>query len=135
MEVMSVPWIQAKIQEREKVRAARDFARSDQMRDELRSHGVHIDDRTKIWTAQDGRSGTVGGGPAPPPPPPQPAYGGHGQGGYGANPYGGYYGGAPHGGYGGHGQGGYGGGYAPPPGGGYGGPPPPQYPPYGGYGY
>ena len=47
-----------------------------------------VDDRTKIWTAQDGRSGTVSGGAAPSAPP---AYGG--QGGYGAPPGGGYGGG------------------------------------------
>ena len=56
----------AKIAEREVSRQARDYAKSDAMRDELRRAGVNIDDKTRGWVTTDGsgRSGTISGGVA-----------------------------------------------------------------------
>ena len=41
-----------------------DFEEADRVRDELRRHGITIDDRSKTWTSSDGRSGQLpqGGG-------------------------------------------------------------------------
>lgn len=98
----------AKIAEREVSRQARDYAKSDAMRDELRRAGVNIDDKTRGWVTTDGsgRSGTISGGvarmgppqgaqgarqPAHNAPPPHGGYGypGHPGGyGYGAQPHG-----------------------------------------------
>ena len=41
-----------------------DFEEADRLRDELSRHGINIDDRSKMWTARDGRSGQLpqGGG-------------------------------------------------------------------------
>lgn len=43
--------------DREKARMDRDWSRADRIRDELGQHGVYVDDRTRSWTATDGRSG------------------------------------------------------------------------------
>lgn len=103
----------AKLKERESSRMARDYARSDEMRDELRRAGVQIDDRLKTWSTTDGRSGTLHNNTPALNPPGGAAYG---AGAYGAPPgYGGGYGyGAPPaygqqaGGYGAYSQGAYG---------------------------
>ncbi len=137
--------IMARLAQREQVRTSKNYRLSDQMRDELREAGVHIEDRLRTWTHTDGRTGALpraadaipppaqGGGMgaygqpygnAPPPsaPPPQnapPPYG------YGAPP-------PAQGGYG--GAGGYGQSYGQPPPQYEYGQPPPQYgqpPPYG----
>ncbi|KAK3250563.1 hypothetical protein CYMTET_40061 [Cymbomonas tetramitiformis] len=102
---MSLPddQIQQLLEQREQARRGRDFAEADRLRDELRSGGVNLDDRTRSWSTRDGRGGQIGGGYG----------GGGGGGGYGGGGGGGYGGGG--GGYGG-GGGGYGGGG----GGGYG---------------
>ena len=78
----------AKIAEREQARQARDYPKSDSMRDELRRAGVNIDDKTRVWTASDGRHGTISGGQARMAPPGIAAGGGNGAhaGGYGAPP-------------------------------------------------
>ena len=71
----------ARIADRERARQARDYQRSDEMRQELRNLGVNIDDKTHTWTASDGRSGTIAHGVpsltprgAQPPPHQQPGY-------------------------------------------------------------
>ena len=45
--------------EREAARIAKDYARSDVMREELLKGGVRVEDKLKTWTATDGRSGTI----------------------------------------------------------------------------
>jgi hypothetical protein len=55
--------IQAALEDREKMRKAKDFANSDRVRDQLRSLGVRVEDSAFTWTAPDGRSGTYGAGP------------------------------------------------------------------------
>jgi len=93
--MMSTPAIHAMIDEREEARRRKDYARSDAMRDELRSAGVNIDDRLRTWTASDGRTGSMpalgakGGGPPPPAYAPSgghPGYGHASPPGYGAPP-------------------------------------------------
>ncbi|CAJ1366942.1 unnamed protein product, partial [Effrenium voratum] len=59
--------------QREKARMANDYELSDMIRDELKSRGVTIEDKRKIWTCTDGRQGPVPSwaqitGEAPPPP-------------------------------------------------------------------
>ena len=41
-----------------------DFEEADKVRDQLRAHGITVDDRAKTWTSSDGRSGQLpqGGG-------------------------------------------------------------------------
>jgi len=41
-----------------------DFEEADRVRDELRRHGITVDDKTKKWSSSDGRSGQLpqGGG-------------------------------------------------------------------------
>jgi hypothetical protein len=92
--------LQQMLDKREEARRARDYDSADRIRDDLRMRGVRLDDRSKTWQSNDGRSGTfdgsggMGGG----------GYGGMGGGGYGGGGYGGG------GGMGGYGGGGYGGG-------------------------
>lgn len=45
---------------REQARRAHDFMSADQLREQLRSRGISIDDRTKMWNAEDGRKGMIG---------------------------------------------------------------------------
>jgi len=47
------------IRQREEARAAKDYARSDQIRDELKSQGVDIFDKDKIWKGPNGACGVV----------------------------------------------------------------------------
>eukprot|EP00929_Paragymnodinium_shiwhaense_P110946 TRINITY_DN782_c0_g1_i1.p1 TRINITY_DN782_c0_g1~~TRINITY_DN782_c0_g1_i1.p1 ORF type:complete len:410 (+),score=98.63 TRINITY_DN782_c0_g1_i1:81-1310(+) len=47
------------IVEREKARQDKDFAKSDMIRDELKSHGVVVLDKEKIWKSKDGRQGSL----------------------------------------------------------------------------
>ena len=54
--------IAQKVQQREQVRASKDFGAADTMRDELRACGVDIYDKEKIWKSNDGRQGRVGYG-------------------------------------------------------------------------
>lgn len=51
--------IKSLIQQREQARASKDFARSDQIRDELKGMGVDIFDKDKIWKSSSGLSGVV----------------------------------------------------------------------------
>ena len=65
--------------DREAARASRDYAKGDQLRDQLRAKGIQVHDRERTWRAPDGRSGTFGGGGG----------GGFGGGGGGGGGYGG----------------------------------------------
>jgi len=60
--------IQEYIREREEARSAKDWTRSDQLRDTMRQMGVELIDRDSIWRTSSGRSGTYGGGPVQPRP-------------------------------------------------------------------
>ena len=51
--------IHEKLVEREKARVARDYAKSDRMRDELQAAGIFVKDSEKRWSANDGRSGPI----------------------------------------------------------------------------
>jgi len=53
--------IKALVQQREQARSVKDFARSDEIRDELKSLGVEIYDREKMWRAKNGASGVIMG--------------------------------------------------------------------------
>merc|ERR1740121_1726754 len=44
---------------REQARAMKDFATSDQIRDQLKSMGVELNDREKMWRAQTGQVGVI----------------------------------------------------------------------------
>jgi len=59
--------IQKLVDERQMCRRDRDFDRADQLRDELRTMGVNVDDTDLTWRGPDGMNGTVanagGGGP------------------------------------------------------------------------
>merc|ERR1740121_2697319 len=44
---------------RERARATKDFATSDQIRDQLKSMGVDLNDREKMWRAQTGQQGVI----------------------------------------------------------------------------
>ena len=44
---------------REQARSSSDWAAADAVRDELKGLGVTVDDKTKLWTCEDGRSGAV----------------------------------------------------------------------------
>ena len=45
---------------REQARRAHDFMTADSLREQLRARGISIDDRTKMWNAEDGRKGMIG---------------------------------------------------------------------------
>jgi hypothetical protein len=60
------------VRQREEARSAKEFGRSDQIRDELKAMGVDVFDKDKIWKSKDGLCGVVigysagsGGGPCP----------------------------------------------------------------------
>ena len=53
----SEDWIVERLLEREQARSSKDFQRGDQIRDELSRRGVTVNDQTRSWTAEDGRSG------------------------------------------------------------------------------
>lgn len=54
--------IQKLVDERQDARKARDFDKSDRLREELRSLGVTVNDEEFSWTGPDGSSGQVKGG-------------------------------------------------------------------------
>ena len=56
---LSTEMIFSKLGEREAARIAKDYTRSDVMRNELAAGGVYIHDKEKTWEAKDGRSGTI----------------------------------------------------------------------------
>jgi len=47
------------VQQREQARAQKDFARSDEVRDELKALGVEVFDKEKMWRAKNGLSGCI----------------------------------------------------------------------------
>lgn len=47
------------VAQREKARQSSDFSTADMIRDELKKGGVEIDDKHKVWRANDGRSSAV----------------------------------------------------------------------------
>jgi len=51
--------IKALVQQREQARSAKDFARCDEIREELRAMGVEVFDKEKMWRAKNGASGVV----------------------------------------------------------------------------
>mmetsp|Transcript_118933 Transcript_118933/g.237036 ORF Transcript_118933/g.237036 Transcript_118933/m.237036 type:complete len:445 (-) Transcript_118933:58-1392(-) len=51
--------IKALVQQREQARSAKDFARCDEIREELRAIGVEVFDKEKMWRAKNGASGVV----------------------------------------------------------------------------
>mmetsp|Transcript_79671 Transcript_79671/g.165513 ORF Transcript_79671/g.165513 Transcript_79671/m.165513 type:complete len:382 (-) Transcript_79671:40-1185(-) len=57
--------IQDLISRREEARRTKDWATADTIRDELRSHGVELEDKQGFWRTSGGRSGSYVGGPVP----------------------------------------------------------------------
>jgi len=55
--------IQERINEREDARKTKDFARADEVRDQLRAQGVELDDKAKVWRTAIGRTGNYNGTP------------------------------------------------------------------------
>jgi len=55
--ILSTPTIEALIVGREAAREMRDWASADDIRDDLRRHGVEVWDKTKTWKTSDGREG------------------------------------------------------------------------------
>lgn len=51
--------IKALIQQREQARANKDFTRSDQIREELKTMGVEVFDKEKMWRSTSGASGVI----------------------------------------------------------------------------
>lgn len=51
--------VEAKVAERERLRAAGDYEAADNMRRELSSQGVEVYDADRMWRAADGRSGVI----------------------------------------------------------------------------
>jgi len=51
--------IKALIQQREQARANKDFARSDEIREELKGLGVEVFDKEKMWRSASGASGVI----------------------------------------------------------------------------
>jgi len=47
---------------REQCRDSRDWSGADEIRQDLRSHGVDVWDKEKVWRANDGRNGTINRG-------------------------------------------------------------------------
>jgi hypothetical protein len=47
------------VQQREQARAQKDFARSDEVRDELKALGVEVFDKEKMWRAKNGLAGCI----------------------------------------------------------------------------
>mmetsp|Transcript_75853 Transcript_75853/g.209370 ORF Transcript_75853/g.209370 Transcript_75853/m.209370 type:complete len:89 (-) Transcript_75853:1608-1874(-) len=54
--------IQRLVDERQQYRRDRDFDKADDLREELRSMGVNIDDTDLVWRGPGGMEGTVGNG-------------------------------------------------------------------------
>ena len=54
--------LQQMLEKREEFRRARDYDQADAIRDQMRARGVRLDDRSKTWQSDDGRSGTFGDG-------------------------------------------------------------------------
>jgi hypothetical protein len=52
--------IERLVQEREHARFTSDYTTADRLRDELETHGVHLDTKENRWQAADGRSGQIG---------------------------------------------------------------------------
>jgi len=60
--------VKSLVHQREQARASKDFVRGDQLREELKSLGVELFDKEKLWRGKDGTSGVIigfqaGGGP------------------------------------------------------------------------
>jgi len=60
--------VKSLVHQREQARANKDFPRGDQLREELKSLGVELFDKEKLWRGKDGSSGVIigfqaGGGP------------------------------------------------------------------------
>ncbi|CAK0827022.1 unnamed protein product, partial [Prorocentrum cordatum] len=55
----STPSIAALVAGREQARDRRDFTAADSIRTDLRSHGVEVWDKDKVWRCTDGRSGSL----------------------------------------------------------------------------
>jgi len=53
------PMIKNLVQQREQARARKDFARSDELRNQLKAMGVEVFDKEKMWKASSGASGVV----------------------------------------------------------------------------
>jgi cysteinyl-tRNA synthetase len=51
--------IKALVQQREQARANKDFARSDEIREELKTLGVEVFDKEKMWRSASGASGVI----------------------------------------------------------------------------
>jgi len=51
--------IKALVQQREQARANKDFARSDEIREELKTLGVEVFDKEKMWRSTSGASGVI----------------------------------------------------------------------------
>jgi len=47
------------VQQREQARAQKDFARSDELRDELKIYGVEVFDKDRMWRAKNGLAGCI----------------------------------------------------------------------------
>ena len=56
-ETPSGDWINSMLMQRETARMNRDYGQADALREQMRQQGVQVDDRTKVWTAADGRTG------------------------------------------------------------------------------
>ena len=56
-ETPSADWINSMLMQRETARMNRDYGQADALREQMRQQGVQVDDRTKVWTAADGRTG------------------------------------------------------------------------------
>jgi len=53
------PMIKNLVQQREQARARKDFARSDELRNQLKAMGVEVYDKEKMWKSNSGASGVV----------------------------------------------------------------------------
>jgi len=51
--------IKALVQQREQARANKDFTRSDEIREELKTMGVEVFDKEKMWRSTSGASGVI----------------------------------------------------------------------------
>jgi hypothetical protein len=61
---MSERDILSAVEARNNAKMSRDFDEADRLRDQLRAAGITVDDKARMWTAADGRSGDIpsGGG-------------------------------------------------------------------------
>jgi len=53
--------IEQLIQERQQAREMKDYARSDELREQLRAQGIQVHDKEGIWQSSDGRTGILSG--------------------------------------------------------------------------